>query len=121
MTYRHGLQSTTAVDILLLLIFTSTGKKHRQAEKTEMLNPPVPTPYISAPHHFFKRWRAVTKTATVSCINEARSCNVLVWDTSGRISVYTTKGMWSHGSLTTSTSCLSDQMTGPLGGLSLLY
>lgn len=55
-----------------------------------------------------KRWHAVTRTTTASCINDVFSCYVRVWDASGRINVYATKGMWSDVSQTTSASGLSD-------------
>lgn len=42
----------------------------------------------------------VTKTTTMSCVDDASSCYVLVRDASGRISVYTTKHMWSNASQT---------------------
>ncbi len=80
-----------------------------------------PTTYISAPLHFFESWHAVTKTTTKACIDEVSSCYVLVWEASGHITVYTTKGMWSNASQTTSASGLSDWITMCLDGCLHLY
>lgn len=50
----------------------------------------------------------VTKTTTTSRINDVVSGHVRFMDTSGRISVYTAKGLWSKVSRTTSANGLSE-------------
>lgn len=44
----------------------------------------------------------------MSCIDEVLSCYVLVGDASGRVSVCTTKDMWSNASQVTSSIGLSE-------------
>lgn len=56
---------------------------------------------------FFLPRHAVTKTTTVSCVNNAYPYYILVGDAPGLVSVCTTKGTWWNVSQTTSGSGLN--------------
>lgn len=52
-----------------------------------------------------------TSIYTVSCIDYIFSCNILVWDTSGGIRIYTTRDMWSNVSQTKKRRCWERTIT----------
>lgn len=97
----------------------SMGPTHTYVKKKQNIKPAtyLALHYFLAFHihwcscpFFFECWHAVTKTTTTSYINDIFSFYILVKNTSGCISIYGIKDMWSNASETTSANCLSEHI-----------